>query len=85
MCGLKSHDITDRFSRDHGELQARLYPGLRHKEVILASPRRSRFAKTSQVARDIMGAASTDLVHALIMRKRAPTLTRPSWQEASCS
>jgi putative transposase len=57
MCSFKSHDAAGRFSREHGELQDLLYPGPRHKEIVPASPRRTRFAKTAQIALDVVRTA----------------------------
>jgi len=54
MRGFKSHDAADRFCREHGELRDLLRPRRRHNQAVSASLRRSRFAKVTRIALDIM-------------------------------
>ena len=57
MRGFKSHDAASRFCREHGELRNLLRPRRRHNQIVSASLRRSRFAKATRIALDIMTAA----------------------------
>ena len=57
MRGFKSHDAADRFCREHGELRDLLRPRRRHNQPVSASLRRSRFAKATRIALNIMTAA----------------------------
>jgi putative transposase len=54
MRGFKSHDAADRFYGEHGELRDLLRPRRRHNQAVSASLRRSRFAKATCIALDIM-------------------------------
>jgi putative transposase len=57
MRGFKNHDAAGRFCREHGELCNLLRPRRRHNPTVPASLRRSRFAKATQIALEIMRAA----------------------------
>ena len=57
MRGFKDHDAASRFCREHGELRNLLRPRRRHNQIVSASLRRSRFAKATRIALDIMTAA----------------------------
>jgi transposase-like protein len=57
MRGFKNHDAASRFCREHGELRDLLRPRRRHNQTVSASLRRSRFAKATRIALDIMAAA----------------------------
>jgi putative transposase len=54
MRGFKSHDAAERFCREHGELRNLLRPRRRHNQIVPASLRRSRFAKATSIALNIM-------------------------------
>ncbi|WP_284943622.1 IS6 family transposase [Acidisoma cladoniae] len=54
MRGFKSHEAADRFCREHGELRNLLRPRRRHNQIVPASLRRSRFAKATSIALNIM-------------------------------
>ncbi len=54
MRGFKSHEATSRFCREHGELRDLLRPRRRHNEIVSASLRRSRFARATRIALNIM-------------------------------
>ncbi len=54
MRGFKSNDAADRFCRVHGELRDLLRHRRRHNQAVPASLRRSRFAKATRIALDIM-------------------------------
>ena len=57
MRGFKDHDAASRFCREHGELRNLLRPRRRHNQTVSASLRRSRFARATRIALDIMTAA----------------------------
>ena len=57
MRGFKSHQAANRFCREHGELRNLLRSRRRHNQTVSASLRRSRFAKATRIALDIMAAA----------------------------
>ena len=57
MRGFKSHNAASRFCREHGELRDLLRPRRRHNQSVSASLRRSRFAKATRIALDILAAA----------------------------
>ena len=58
MRGFKEHDAANRFCREHGELRDLLRPRRRHNQTVSASlRRRSRFARATRIALDIMTAA----------------------------
>ncbi len=56
MRGFKSHDAAHRFCREHGELRDLLRPRRRHNQIVSASSRRVRFAKSARIALDITSA-----------------------------
>ena len=55
--GFNSHDAASRFCREHGELREVLRPRRRHNQIVSASSRRARFAKSARIALDIMTSA----------------------------
>jgi transposase-like protein len=57
MRGFKNHEAAGRFCRVHGELRNLLRPRRCHNQIVPASLRRSRFAKTARIALAIMQAA----------------------------
>lgn len=57
MRGFKDYDAANRFCREHGELRNLLRPRRRHNQTVSASLRRSRFARATRIALDIMTAA----------------------------
>jgi putative transposase len=57
MRGFKIHDAAHRFCREHDELRDFLRPRRRHKQIVSASLRRSRFAKAAGIALKIMQSA----------------------------
>jgi hypothetical protein len=54
MRGFKDHDAAHRFCREHGEPRNFLRPRRRHNQIVSASLRRFRFARSAQVALRIM-------------------------------
>lgn len=54
MRGFKDHDAASRFCREHGELRDLLRPRRRHNQTVSASLRRSRFARATRIALNIM-------------------------------
>ena len=54
MRGFKYQEPASRFWREHGELRDLPRPRRRHKQTVSASLRRSRFAKATRIAVDIM-------------------------------
>lgn len=57
MRGFKDHGAASRFCREPGELRNLLRPRRRHNQRVSGSLRRSRFAKATCIALDIMAAA----------------------------
>ena len=57
MRGFKDHGAAKRFCREHGELRDLLRPRRHHNQIIPASLRRSRFARASRIAINIMQSA----------------------------
>jgi len=57
MRGFKSDESARRFCREHGELRNLLRPRSRHDQIVSASSRRVRFAKSARIAMDIMTSA----------------------------
>ena len=57
MRGFKSHDAAHRFCREHGELRYLRRPRRRHNQIVSASSRRARFAKSARIALNIMTSA----------------------------
>ncbi|NPD66829.1 IS6 family transposase (plasmid) [Lichenicola cladoniae] len=54
MRGSKNHDAAHRFCREHGELRNLLRPRRRHNQIVSASLRRFRFARSAKLALGIM-------------------------------
>ena len=52
--GFEKRDAADVFCCEQIELRALLRPGLRHNQIVSASLRRSRFAKGTLLALNIM-------------------------------
>ena len=57
MRGFKSSDAARRFCREHGELRNLLRSRRRHNDIVCASSRRARFARSARIALDIMTSA----------------------------
>ncbi len=54
MRGFKSHDAAELFCREHGELRDLPRPRRRHNQIVSASLRRFRFARSARAALGIM-------------------------------
>ena len=54
MRGFKDYNAANRFCREHGELRNLLRPRHHHNQTVSASLRRSRFARATRIALNIM-------------------------------
>jgi hypothetical protein len=93
MRGFKSHDAADRFCRQHGELRNLLRPRRRYNQIVSASLRRSRFAKSAAIAlKDVdlvrelpYGPAANERPHQRPDRCQHPTYTPFSSKDSPCA